>query len=60
MDEIQVLEGQEAEAVIARLNQVVSLAASEEGSPDVAILKQDGFVAAPVIHTGTLSETVLE
>ncbi|MEL6492522.1 MAG: hypothetical protein AAFV85_25710 [Cyanobacteria bacterium J06634_6] len=60
MDEIQVLEGQEAEAAIARLNQVVSLAASEEGSPDVAILKQDGFVAAPVIHTGTLSETVLE
>lgn len=60
MDKITVLEGDAAEAAIERLNRFVSLAASEDGSPDVAILKQDGFVAAPVIHKGTLSEAVLE
>ncbi|MGC1527722.1 MAG: hypothetical protein WA783_16885 [Phormidesmis sp.] len=60
MDHIQVLEGQAAEAAIDRLNQVVSLAASEEGSPDVALLKQADFVVAPVIHKGTLSSEVLK
>ncbi len=60
MDHIQILEGQAAEAAIDRLNRVVSLAASEEGSPSVALLKQDGFVAAPVIHKGTLSSEIIE
>ncbi len=60
MDHIQVLEGQAAEAAISRLNQAVSLAASEEGSPNVALLKQADFVVAPVIHKGTLSSEVLK
>ena len=60
MDQIQVLEGQAADAAIERFNRVASLAASEEGSPNVALLKQEGFVAAPVIHKGSLSEAVIE
>jgi len=60
MDHIQILEGQAAEAAIDRLNRVVSLAASEEGSPNVALLKQADYVVAPVIHKGTLSSEVLK
>jgi hypothetical protein len=65
LNQIQVLEGHEAQAAIDRLLTVVTLlpnpsGSKEEGAPQVALLKQAQFVAAPVMHTGTLTSEVLK
>ncbi|MEM6596748.1 MAG: hypothetical protein AAF810_06120 [Cyanobacteria bacterium P01_D01_bin.36] len=60
MNYIQVLEGAEADAAIAQLGTLVTLTSSEEGSPNVALRKQEGVVVAPVIHKGTLTPEILE
>lgn len=60
MNYIQVLEGPDADAAIAQLKTIVTLTSSEDGSPDVALRKQDGVVVAPVIHKGTLTPEIIE
>ena len=60
MDNIQVLEGQAAAAAVERLNSIVTIASGEEGSPDIALLKQESAVVAPVVHKGTLTEEILQ
>ncbi|MEO0771459.1 MAG: hypothetical protein AAFY72_18900 [Cyanobacteria bacterium J06649_4] len=60
MDYIQVLEAQDAEEAIELLKSVVTLSSKEDGSPDVALLKQSDYVVAPVMHKGTLTPAILE
>ncbi|MEL6553444.1 MAG: hypothetical protein AAFQ63_08300 [Cyanobacteria bacterium J06621_11] len=60
MDNIQVLEGDAANIAVERLNSVLTIGSGEDGSPDIALLKQAGYVVAPVMYKGTLSEDLLK
>ncbi|MEL6161082.1 MAG: hypothetical protein AAFQ40_06960 [Cyanobacteria bacterium J06623_5] len=60
MNHIQVLEGNDAETAIRQLKNVVALSSRQDGSPTVSLLKQTGYIVAPVIHKGTLTQDILK
>lgn len=60
MNHIQVLEGPDADVAVSQLNQVVTITSSEDGSPDIALLKRSNSVVAPVMHKGTLTPEIVQ
>ncbi|MGD1867744.1 MAG: hypothetical protein ACFB0D_24600 [Phormidesmis sp.] len=60
MNHIQVLEGPDADTAVGRLNQVVTITSSEDGSPDIALIKRSDAVVAPVMHKGTLTQEIVQ
>jgi len=60
LNHIQVLEGADADTAVSQLNQIVTITSSEDGSPDIALLKRSDAAVAPVMHKGTLTEEIVK
>lgn len=60
MNHIQVIEGTDADEAVNQLNQVITITSSEDGSPDIALLKRANTVVAPIMHKGTLTQEIVQ